>query len=149
MSMTVRKIAGCLVALTLVVGLGGCASMGGAAGLLDQLGGSSALKSRTDSFVNNAASDPRSSKLLTGANLGSLKTKVSDQVCSVLGGDCKAPLTSAQVTEASKKVDAPTSAGLKDSLLKALDSVKANPAVKDSVSGLLGPQLGGIVAGLL
>ena len=146
---TVRMFARCLVALTLVVGLGGCASMGGSSGLLDQLGGSSTLKSLTDSFVNNAASDPRSSKLLSGANLGSLKTKVSDQFCSVLGGDCKAPLTSAQVTEASKKVDAPTSAGLKDSLLKALDSVKANPAVKEGVTGLLGPQLGGIVAGLL
>jgi hypothetical protein len=147
--MTVRMIAGCLVALTLVMGLGGCASMRGSSGLLDQLGGSSTLKALTDSFVNNAASDPRSSKLLSGANLGSLKTKVSDQFCSVLGGDCKAPLTSAQVTEASKKVDAPTSAGLKDSLLKALDSVKANPAVKEGVTGLLGPQLGGIVAGLL
>jgi hypothetical protein len=67
----------------------------------------------------------------------------------MLGGSCKAPLTSAQVAEASKKVDAPTSAGLKDSLLKALDSVKANPAVKEGVTSLLGPQLGGIVAGLL
>jgi len=147
--MTVRMIAGCLVALTLVVGLGGCASMGGSSGLLDQLGGSSTLKSLTDSFVNNAASDPRSSKLLSGANLGSLKTKVSDQFCSMLGGSCAAPLNTAQVTEAAKKVDAPTSAGLKDSLMKALDSVKASPAVKEGVTGLLGPQLGGIVAGLL
>jgi hypothetical protein len=32
--MTVRMIAGCLVALTLVMGLGGCASMGGSSGLL-------------------------------------------------------------------------------------------------------------------
>jgi hypothetical protein len=147
--MTVRMIAGGLVALTLVMGLGGCASMGGSSVLLDQLGGSSALKSLSDSFVNYAASDPRSSRLLSGANLGSLKTKVSDQFCSVLGGGCTAPLSSAQVTEAAKKVDAPTSAGLKDSLMKALDSVKASPAVKEGVTGLLGPQLGGIVAGLL
>jgi hypothetical protein len=147
--MTVRMIAGCLVALTLVVGLGGCGSMGGTSGLLDQLGGSSTLKSLSDSFVNNAASDPRSSQLLSGANLGSLKTKVSDQFCSMLGGSCAAPLNTAQVTEASKKVDAPTSAGLKDSLMKALDSVKASPAVKEGVTSLLGPQLGGIVAGLL
>lgn len=147
--MTVRMFALCLVALTLVVGLGGCASMGGTSGLIEQLGGSSTLKSLSDSFVNNAASDPRSSKLLSGANLGSLKTKVSDQFCSTLGGSCSAPLSAAQVTEASKKVDAPTSAGLKDSLLKALDSVKASPVVKEGVTSLLGPQLGGIVAGLL
>jgi hypothetical protein len=147
--MTVRMIAGCLVALTLVMGLGGCASMGGSSGLLDQLGGSSTLKSLTDSFVNNAASDPRSSRLLSGANLVSLKTKVSDQFCSMLAGGCTAPLNTAQVTEAAKKVDAPTSAGLKDSLMKALDSVKASPAVKDGVTSRLGPQIGGIVAGLL
>src|SRR4029450_11632870 len=69
-SMTVRMIAGCLVALALVLGVGGCASMGGSSGLLDQLGGSTTLKSLTDSFVNNAASDPRSTKLLSGAHLG-------------------------------------------------------------------------------
>ena len=147
--MTVRMIAGCLVALTLVVGVGGCGSMGMGPGLLDQLGGSSTLKALSDTFVNNAASDPRSSKLLSGANLGTLKSKVSDQFCSALGGGCTAPLSSAQVTEAAKKVDAPTSSGLTDSLMKALDSVKAAPAVKEGVTKLLGPQLGGIVAGLL
>src|SRR5215470_18000410 len=144
--MTVRLIAGCLVALTLVVGAGGCASLGGTSGLLDQLGGSSTLKALTDAFVNNAASDPRSSKLLSGANLGTLKTKVSDQFCSALGGGCQPPLTSAQITEAAKKVDTPTSSGLTDSLMKALDSVKASPIVKEGVTKLMGPQLGGIVA---
>ena len=71
--MIVRMIAGCLVALTLVVGVGGCGSMGMGSGLLDQLGGNST-----------------------------------------------APLSSGQVTEAAKKVDAPTSSGLTDSLMKAL-----------------------------
>jgi hypothetical protein len=33
--------------------------------------------------------------------------------------------------------------------MKALDSVKASPVVKESVTKLLGPQLGGIVAGLI
>jgi len=36
--MTVRMIAGCLVALTLVVGVGGRGSMGAGSGLLDQVG---------------------------------------------------------------------------------------------------------------
>jgi hypothetical protein len=154
--MTFKMAVGGLTALVLVVGAGGCASMqgGGSAlqgssALLDQLGGSTQLKALSDAFVNNAASDPRSSKLLSGANLGSLKSKVSDQFCSTLGGGCSAPLTSAQVTEAAKKVDAPTSSGLNDSLMKALDSIKASPIAKETVTKLLGPQLGGIVAGLL
>jgi hypothetical protein len=145
-----RIVAGCLIALVLLVNAGGCGSMqGSSAGLLDQLGGSTQIKALSDAFVNNAASDPRSSKLLSGANLGALKSKVSDQFCATLGGGCAAPLTSAQVTEAAKKVDTPTSSGLSDSLMKALDSVKASPVAKETVTKLLGPQLGGIVAGLL
>lgn len=147
--MTVRTIAACIVALALAVGAGGCGSMQGSAGLLDQLGGNAQVKALSDAFVNNAASDPRTSKLLSGANLGALKTKVSDQFCATLGGGCTAPLTGAQVTEAAKKVDAPTSSALTDNLMKALDSVKASPVVKEGVTKLMGPQLGGIVAGLL
>jgi globin len=145
-----RIVAGSLIALVLLVNAGGCGSMqGSSAGLLDQLGGNTQIKALSDAFVNNAASDPRSSKLLSGANLGALKSKVSDQFCATLGGGCAAPLTSAQVTEAAKKVDTPTSSGLSDSLMKALDSVKASPVAKETVTKLLGPQLGGIVAGLL
>ena len=106
-----RIVAGCLVAVALVVEAGGCGSMQGGAGLLDQLGGSAQLKALSDAFVNNAASDSRSSKLLSGANLGTLKSRVSDQFCAAIGGGCTAPLTSAQITEAAKKVDAPTRAG--------------------------------------
>jgi hemoglobin len=144
--MTVGKIAACIVVLGLALGPAGCGSMQSSAGLIDQLGGSAQVKALSDAFVNNAASDPRSSKLLSGANLGALKTKVSDQFCATVGGGCTAPLTSAQITEAGKKVDASTSSALTDSLTKALDS---SPVVKESVTKLLGPQLGGIVAGLV
>ena len=147
--MTVGKIAVCIVVLGLALGAAGCGSMQSSAGLIDQLGGSAQVKALSDAFVNNAASDPRSSKLLSGANLGALKTKVSDQFCATVGGGCTAPLTSAQITEAGKKVDASTSSALTDSLTKALDSIKASPVVKEGVTKLLGPQLGGIVAGLV
>ncbi len=139
----------CVAVLAIAVGAGGCGSMQGSTGLLDQLGGNAQLKAVSDAFVNNAANDPRTSKLLSGANLGALKTKVSDQFCATLGGSCTAPLTGAQITDAAKKVDAPTSSALTDSLTKALDSIKASPAVKEGVTRLMGPQLGGIVAGLL
>ena len=147
--MTVTVMVRCLIALALAVGVGGCGSMQGAGGLIDQLGGKDQIKALSDAFVNNAASDPRTSKLLSGADLGSLKTKLSDQFCAATGGGCAAPLTGAQITEAAKKVDAPTSSGLTDSLKKALDTVKATPGVKEGVTQLLGPQLGGMVAGLL
>jgi hypothetical protein len=123
--------------------------MGGGASLFDQLGGMDQVRSPASAFVDNAARDGRTSSLLSNANLGSLKTKVSDQFCAMAGGSCKAPLTSAQITEAGKKVDTRTSSALTDSLGKALDAIRANPAVKEGVTKLVGPQLGGIVAGLL
>jgi hypothetical protein len=147
--MTVRKIVVHVVALGLALAGAGCGSMPASAGLIDQLGASTQLEALSDAFVNNAASDPRTSKLLSGADLGAMKTKVSDQFCATIGGGCAAPLASAQISEAGKKVDAPTSSALADSLTKALDSIKASPVVKEGVTKLLGPQLGGIVAGLV
>jgi hemoglobin len=146
--MTVRACTRALAVLALVVTSAGCASMGGGASLFDQLGGMDQVRSLASAFVDNAARDGRTSSLLSNANLGSLKTKVSDQFCAMAGGSCKAPLTSAQITEAGKKVDTRTSSALTDSLGKALDAIRANPAVKEGVTKLVGPQLGGIVAGL-
>jgi hypothetical protein len=138
-----------LVAFALVVGLGGCSSMGSATSLFDQLGGMNSVRSLSDAFVNNVASDGRTKSLLSGANMDSLKTKMGDQFCALMGGSCKAPLTESQITDAGKKVNASTASALGDSLSKALDSVKAVPGVKEGVTKLMGPQLGGIVAGLL
>ena len=97
-----------LAVLTLLTGLAGCGSMGGLGGatsLFDQLGGKDAVKSLADSFVNNVASDSRTSSMLSGANVGSLKSKTSDQFCALAGGGCPAPLSSGQITEAGKKVN--------------------------------------------
>ena len=141
-----------LAVLALLTGLAGCGSMGGLGGatsLFDQLGGKDAVKSLADSFVNNVASDSRTSSMLSGANVGSLKSKTSDQFCALAGGGCPAPLSSSQITDAGKKVNPQTSSALNDSFSKALDSIKASPLVKESATKLLGPQLGGIVAGLL
>jgi len=148
--MTVTAWTRALAVLALVVTLAGCASMSGSGmSLFDQLGGMDQVRSLASAFVDNAARDGRTSSLLSNANLGSLKGKVSDQFCAMIGGGCKAPLTSAQIAQAGQKVDAQTSSALTDSLGKALDAVRANPAVKEGVTKLLGPQLGGIVAGLL
>jgi hemoglobin len=138
-----------LLVFALVVGLSGCSSMGSATSLFDQLGGTNGVRSLSDAFVNNVAGDSRTKSLLSNANMDSLKTSTSDQFCALLGGSCKAPLTESQISDAGKKVNASTSSALSDSLGKALDSVKAVPGVKEGVTKLLGPQLGGIVGGLL
>jgi hemoglobin len=147
--MTVTILSRALAALAVVASVGGCASMGSTMSLFDQLGGMDSVRSLSDAFVSNVASDNRTSNLVSGANMGSLKTKMSDQLCALSGGGCKAPLTGSQIAEAGKKVDAGTSRALNDSLSKALDTVKTAPGVREGVTKLVGPQLGGIVAGLL
>jgi hypothetical protein len=74
---------------------------------------------------------------------------MSNQLCAVTGGGCRAPLTDAQIAQAAGRVDAPTSRALTDSFSSARDTVKAVPAVKEARSKAITPKLGGIVAGLL
>ena len=141
--------AGRLVAvLALLIVLGGCASMSKKSAF-EQLGGMDQIRALSDNFVNNVASDSRTSNLLSSSNLSSMKSKLSDQLCAMSGGKCSAPLSNAQIAEAGKKVTPSTSSALTDSFSRALDSIKANPAVKETVTKTMGPQLGGIVASLL
>jgi hypothetical protein len=128
---------------------GAAASTGSVTGLFDQLGGMSNVRSLSDTFVNNVASDTRTSNMLSNTNVGSLKTKLSDQLCAMIGGGCKAPLTGNQIADAGKNVDAKTSSALTDNFTKALDTIKATPIVKESMTKLVGPQLSGIVTALL
>src|SRR5262245_59348843 len=114
--MKIRNLPPALVALALLTGLGGCASMeksmGKATSLYDQLGGMDTVRSLSDAFVNNVASDSRTSNMLSNTNVGALKTKMSAQLCAVVGGGCQAPLTGSQISNAAKKVDAKTSSAL-------------------------------------
>jgi truncated hemoglobin YjbI len=146
--MTISLAGRSLTVLALVAALGGCASMGKKRAF-DQLGGMDQIRALSDSFVNNVASDSRTSSLLSGSNLSSMKSKLSDQLCAMSGGKCSAPLSNAQIAEAGKKVNPSTSSALTDSFSRALDSIKANPVVKETVTKTMGPQLGGIVASLL
>jgi hemoglobin len=146
--MTITVTGRLLAVLALLIGLGGCASMS-TKSVFDQLGGMDQIRLLSDSFVNNVASDSRTSSMLSGANLSSMKSKLSDQLCAISGGKCSAPLSNAQIAEAGKKVSPSTSSALTDSFSRALDSVKANPVLKETVTKTMGPQLGGIVASLL
>ncbi|MGH7311165.1 MAG: hypothetical protein ACREK6_20995 [Candidatus Rokuibacteriota bacterium] len=92
--MNVKMVTRALVVLALLTSLGACASASKATSLFDQLGGMDQVRSLSDALVTNLASDSRTSSLLSNANIGALKTKTSDQVCAILGGGCKAPLSS-------------------------------------------------------
>jgi hypothetical protein len=151
--MTMKFQVSGLVVLSLVVGLVGCGTVGdtgrSTASLFDQMGGIGQIRALSDSFVNNVAKDNRTSGLVANADQAALKSKMSNQVCAMTGGTCTAPLTEAQIADAAKKVDTPTSRALDESFTGALDAIKAVPGVKDAMTKAIGKKLPGILAGLL
>jgi truncated hemoglobin YjbI len=140
-------------AAVVVASLVGCSSMGSmstAASAFDQLGGMNNVKQLADGFVNTSMKDPRLSGLLAGKTVDSTASsaKVSDQLCSMLGGGCKAPLNDDQLKSAASKLSPEQSKALTDNFSSTLNSLASNPAVRDAVTKTLGSKLGGL-GGLL
>jgi hemoglobin len=137
--------------LAVVAGLavvGACGQMSSAS-LIDQVGGVNQIRSLSDKFVNNLAGDSRTSKMLSNTDVGALKSKMSNQLCALMGGGCPASLSDAQITEAAKKVDAPTSRAVNESFSNAVGSMNASSVAKETLTKTLGSKMSGIVAGLL
>lgn len=117
--------------------------------LFQLLGGTDTVKKLAGEFLQSAGKDPRLSGLLGKADTSAMAPKLSDQMCSMLGGDCKAPLTNQQIAAGSSKLDANQTKALGDNFSSSLSSVTSNPLVKEGVSKAIAPKLGGIVGALL
>ena len=136
-----------------VVSLVGCSNMGSlssATSAFDQLGGMNTVKQLAGGFVNSSMKDPRLSGMLAGKSVDAVASsaKVSDQLCSMLGGGCKAPLNDDQLKAAAGKLSPEQSKALSDNFSSTLNTLASNPAVRDAVTKSLGSKLGGL-AGLL
>jgi hypothetical protein len=125
-------------------------SMSTAVSTFDQLGGMSTVNKLADGFVNSSLKDPRLSGLTAGRTVdaAAASTKVSDQLCAVLGGGCKAPFTDAQLSSAASKLSPDQTKALSDNFSSTLNSLASNPAVRDAVTKAVGSKLGGL-SGLL
>ena len=117
--------------------------------LFQMMGGMDAVKKLSGEFLQSAAKDPRLSELLGKADTAALAPKLSDQMCSLLGGGCKAPLTDQQIAAGESKLDANQTKALSDTFSSSLGSVTSNPLAKQGVSKAIAPKLGGIVGALL
>ncbi len=143
-------------AVTVVVlasGLAACSSapsMSSAASAFDQLGGMSSVNKLASGMVNSSLKDPRLSGLTAGRSIDAAASsaKVSDQLCAILGGGCKAPLSNDQLSAAANKLSPDQAKALSDNFTSTLNSLSSNPAVRDTVTKAIGSKLGGL-AGLL
>jgi truncated hemoglobin YjbI len=141
-------------AATILMLLSGLSSAGPLASLgsaFDMIGGSSSIKSIASNFVNAALKDPRLAGLLSGKKVDPAATsgKVSDQLCALLGGGCKAPLTDSQLASSASKVSPEQSKAISDHFSSALNKVVSDPMVREAVTKALGNKIPGVLAGLL
>jgi hypothetical protein len=145
----IRTVAGILFATTLVA-CSTTGSMSSAVSAFDQLGGMSSVNKLASGLVSSSLKDPRLSGLTAGKNIDATAStaKVSDQLCAILGGGCKAPLSNDQLSAAANKLSPDQTKALSDNFGSTLNSLTSNPAVRDTVTKAIGSRLGGL-AGLL
>jgi hypothetical protein len=143
---TVKWLALAMLGIGLTLSDGKAQNLGN---LFQMMGGMDTVKKLSGDFLQSAAKDSRLSGLLGKADTAAMAPKLSDQMCSMLGGGCKAPLTAEQIAAGSSKLDANQTKALSDNFSSSLSSVSSNPLVKEGVSKAIAPKLGGVVGGLL
>ena len=117
--------------------------------LFQMMGGMDTVSKLSSSLLQSSASDPRLAGPLGKANVSAVSPKLADQMCSMLGGGCKAPLTDQQIAAGASKLDASQTKALGDNFSSALNAVTGNPLVREGVSKAIAPKLSGIVGALL
>jgi hypothetical protein len=152
-AMKQHVIISCAFAL-IAMAVSGCTSMGSASSALsafEQLGGTGNLTKVASSFLGSTLKDPQLSGLTAGKSIDSAATtgKLTNQLCSLLGGGCQAPLTDSQVNAAASKVSPDQSKAISSNFESALKSVVSDPAVQKLVTSTVGSKLSGIVGALL
>ena len=117
--------------------------------LFQLMGGTDTVTKLSSNLLQSAAKDPRLAGVLGKVDTTTVAPKLADQMCSMLGGGCKAPLTDQQIAAGSSKLDASQTQALGEHFGSALDTVTSNPLVKEGVSKAIAPKLSGIVGGLI
>jgi hypothetical protein len=143
-----RWLASAIIGFALAAGsvLGQGFSLGN---VFQMMGGMDTVKKLSGNFLESAVKDPRLAGVMGKLDPGAASPKLADQMCAMLGGKCKAPLTDQQIAAGSSKLDASQVSALGEHFGSSLNSVTSNPLVKEGVSKAIAPKLGGIVGALL
>ncbi len=146
--MTVKRLTRVLTVALLALIANGCSSTS-ALNMMDALGGTEGVTKLAGSVLQGAAANPQLGSLLSGKNLSSLTPMVSNQLCSMLGGGCQAPLTNEQITAGAAKLSTEQKSAASSVFTQALDAVKTSPAAQQAITKAVGPNIGGIIAAVL
>ena len=134
-----------------IFSLAACSSMGSSASSAYQmLGGTKGVESLASNFLTSSLKDPSLSGLTSAKTFDSATAtnKLSDQLCSSLGGGCKAPLTDQQISSAAGKLTPAQSNAITNNFGSALGKVTSDPTVRELVNKTVGSKVPGILASL-
>jgi hypothetical protein len=153
-----------LLALALALNLA-CSGTGGssigsvvadvaAQNLWGQIGGADATSSLARNYLTSLAEDGRVSGLVgdTLSDSGSrdaIQLKLSDQLCSMLGGGCAPSLTEEQIAKGAERLTPEQTQAVDDNLGRSLSETGLSSTLQDAVSKAIAPKLPGIVGALL
>lgn len=145
-----KMLVGSLAAAVLAVAIGTHPSAAQMMGNLFQMvGGTDTLTKLAGSVLKSSASDPRLAGLLGKADVSALSPKLADQMCAMVGGGCKAPLTDDQIKAGQSKLDDSQSKALGEHFSSSVKGVTDNPLVAQGLTKAIAPKLGGIVGALV
>jgi truncated hemoglobin YjbI len=119
------------------------------ASLYQQLGGMSSVNQMASNFVTSSMKDPRLAGLLGNVNSSAATSKVADQLCAALGGGCRPAFSEQQVAAAADRLTPAQKTAVSDNFMTSLNSLTSNPALRDSVSRVLGSRMNGIVGAVV
>jgi hypothetical protein len=132
----------------------GCSSSGGVAGmaaqgLMGQVGGMDSVSKLAGSFLESSAGDSRLSGLLGGGKADAMKPKLSNQLCSMLGGGCAAPVSESEIAKGAEKLSPAQADAVKENFGSSLGGTGLSSSLQSAVSKAVAPKLPGIIGALL
>ena len=117
--------------------------------VFQMMGGMDAVSKLASGLLQSAASDPRLAGVVGKMDMKAASPTLANQMCALLGGGCKAPLTDQQMTVGASKLNATQTKAVSENFSSVLGNVITNPLAKEGVSKAIGPKLGGIMGALL
>jgi hypothetical protein len=139
------------LALSMILGCSGSSAVTGMAaqGLMSQMGGTGAMSKLAGSFLQTSAADSRLSGLMDAGDVDAMQPKLSNQLCSLLGGGCKAPVSEDEIAKGAQKLTPAQAEAVNDNFSQSLGGMNFSSALQDAVKQAVAPKLPGIMGALL
>src|SRR5262245_15954803 len=132
----------------------GCSSPGSlpsvaAQGLMSQVGGMDSVSALAGSLLGSLKGDSRLSSLLAGHDTRAMQPMLTNQLCSMLGGGCVAPVSEEQIASGAKKLTSVQADAVKEKFSSSLGAMNLSSVLQSALSNAIAPKLPGIIGALL